>query len=121
MKTILIVEDSEDYASNLQFVLSRAGYQAVVASDGKMGLKQAIRLRPDLILMDVLMPDQDGVETTILIREQEALKDVPIIFLTAVTASENMVVSVKGQNYPGISKMMDHEKIINRVRTCLGE
>lgn len=121
MKTVLVVEDTEDYAENLRFVLAGAGYKVVVASDGRDGLEKAIRIKPDLILMDVLMPGLDGVQATIMVREQAALKDVPIVFLTAVTAGENVVMSVKGQDYPAISKLRDQEDLLKLVRGYLRE
>jgi DNA-binding response OmpR family regulator len=120
MKTVLIVEDTEDYAENLRFILSQAGYSVVVALDGKEGLEKAIRIKPDLILMDLLMPEQDGVETTIKIKEEESLKDVPVIFLTSVTAGENVVTSVNNRDFVTISKMIDQEKLLNRLREYLG-
>ena len=121
MKTVLIVEDTADYAENLKFTLERAGYNVVVAADGKAGLQEALRLVPDIILMDLLMPDQDGAETTAKIREFTGLKDVPIVFLTAVTAAANAVVSVTGQPYPAISKMLDQQQILAYVRRHMGD
>ncbi|MBF0595241.1 MAG: response regulator [Candidatus Omnitrophica bacterium] len=119
MKTILIIDDTEDYAESLRFVLERAGFRVVFAGNGKNGLEKAVEIKPDLILMDVLMPEQDGVQTTLLIREQPALNNIPVLFLTAVTAGEHVVMSVKGQDYPAISKMADHGRILEKIRQCL--
>ncbi|NTV29242.1 MAG: response regulator [Candidatus Omnitrophica bacterium] len=116
MKTVLIVEDCEDYAENLRFVLEQAGYGVAVACDGHDGVDKAARLRPDLILMDVLMPDQDGVKTTMQIHEQEELRDIPVLFLTAVAAGTNMIMSVNGKDYPGISKMAHYKDIIGKIQ-----
>lgn len=121
MKTVLVVEDTADYAESLKFVLAQAGYHVVVAADGRAGLAEAVRLKPALILMDLLMPEQDGVETTIKIRECDALKDIPIIFLTAVTASADARVGVNGRQYPAISKMLDQQLILAAVRRYMGE
>lgn len=119
MKTVLIVDDSGDYAENMKFVLSRAGYEVVLAASGREGELAAARIRPDIILMDLLMPEQDGVETVMRIGENPALKDIPVLFLTSVTASEDAVVPVKGKDYPGLSKLLDYPVIVNRVADLL--
>jgi len=119
MKTVLIVEDTQDYAENLKFILLKAGYNAVIASDGKEGLEKAIQIKPDLILMDILMPGQDGVETTSKIKEDESLKDTPVIFLTAVTAGDNVFTSVNGKNFLTISKMVDYKTLLSKIREVL--
>ena len=121
MKTILIVDDAQDYASNLREELVRAGYTVVLAFNGKEGVEQAARCRPDLILMDVLMPDFDGAETTIKITEQEGLKDIKIVFLTSVTSGKDAILPVMGRNYPALSKRLYHEKIVAKVREYLGD
>ena len=119
MKTVLIVDDASEYAENMKFVLSRAGYEVVVAATGREGELAAARIRPNLILMDLLMPDQDGVETVMRIRENPVLKDIPVLFLTSVTASEDVVIPVKGKDYPGLSKLLDYPVIVNRVADLL--
>ena len=119
MKTVLIIDDTEDYVGILKSILLKAGYSVVVASDGREGLKEAIRAKPDLILMDLLMPEQDGVETTIKIREQESLKDVPVIFLTAVTGGEEAITSVNGKDFLMVSKMTGAEKLLKKIREYL--
>lgn len=116
MKTILIVEDTKDYADSLQFIISRAGYNVVLAADGEEGLQKALHIKPNLILMDVLMPGQDGAETTMKIREQPTLKDIPIIFLTALATEKNEDFLVNGLKYPAISKMMDQQDILDKIR-----
>jgi len=121
MKTILIVEDTQDYAENLKYSLSKAGYNAIIASGGKEGFEKAISGKPDLILMDLMMPDQDGIETTIQIRQQSSLNDVPVVFLTSVTAGENVVTSVNGKDFPTISKMIDQDKLLDKIRDYLKE
>jgi len=118
MKTILIVEDTVDYAENLKYSLSNAGYNAVIALGGKEGVEKAISIKPDLILMDIMMPDQDGVETTIQIK---AKLDVPVIFLTSVTAGEDVVTAVNGKDFQTISKMIDQDKLLNKISESLGK
>ena len=82
MRKILIVEDdsflSEMYATKLQ----QAGYQAEVADDGEKALNQAKANRPDLILLDIVLPKKDGYEVLRKIKEDDQLKSTPVILLT---------------------------------------
>lgn len=82
--TILIVEDTESVTMLIRDYLERHGYRVFTAGDGFEGLKLAGEKNPDLILMDVMMPEMDGLETTKRIRGQLGIKDTPIIALTAL-------------------------------------
>lgn len=124
MKTVLIVEDTQDFSDSIKFFLSHKGYNVVTAANGKDGLEQAMRFKPDLILMDVLMPGQDGAETALQVREQRSLRGVPIVFLTALASekhSKENVIMIHGQAYPAIPKMTDQQEILKRVRHYLEE
>ncbi|MEK6752304.1 MAG: PAS domain S-box protein [Chloroflexota bacterium] len=81
---ILIVEDTDPIIMLLSEYLRYKGYQVIAARNGMEGVKLAIQEKPDLILMDVMMPVMDGVEATKRIRLEEGLRDTPIIALTAL-------------------------------------
>jgi PAS domain S-box-containing protein len=81
---ILVVEDTEAVTMLISDYLKQHGYQVMVARDGYEGLARCAETRPDLILMDVMMPELDGLETTRRIRNNPELADVPIIALTAL-------------------------------------
>ena len=80
---ILVVDDEPDILEILQYNLEKEGYIVRVASNGKKGVEEARAFLPDLILLDIMMPDQDGVETCRQIREISDLQNVYVIFLTA--------------------------------------
>lgn len=80
MKRILIVDDEPDIRLGLKLVLERAGYAITAASDGKEGLRLFYDARPDLVVLDVGMPEMDGWQTLARLRE---LSDVPVLMLTA--------------------------------------
>lgn len=81
---VLIVEDTDIIVSLLKEYLGYKGYQVFVARNGREGIAAAQQERPDIILMDVMMPIMDGIEATRHIRKEEALQDTPIIALTAL-------------------------------------
>ena len=79
---ILIVDDDVDTLRLVGLMLQRQGYQIVAASNGSQGLEKAFEERPDLILLDVMMPDMDGFEVTRRLRKNPATERIPVIFLT---------------------------------------
>ena len=80
---ILVVDDSEDMRDLLQRLLERAGYRVVVAADGQASLTQAKRHHPDLVLMDLSLPDMDGWEAVRHLRKMPEFRTTPIIAVTA--------------------------------------
>ena len=80
---ILYVEDNDDNVYMLKNRLTRAGFTVVVATDGAQGVTMARSERPDLILMDLTLPDIDGKEATRRIKADPATNDIPVIALTA--------------------------------------
>ena len=83
-KKILIIDDEAKFGDMVKKNLEKAGpYEVTVETKGAQGLETARRLRPHLIFMDVLMPDKGGPELAHEIRQEEKLKNIPIVFLTA--------------------------------------
>jgi DNA-binding response OmpR family regulator len=82
---ILIVDDEDDFLELLQYKLARHGYDLVVATDGVNALSQARTLKPNLILLDILLPDLDGLSVCEILRRQPGTKKIPIIFMSALT------------------------------------
>jgi CheY-like chemotaxis protein len=80
---ILYVEDNEDNVYTLKNRLSRAGFTVIIATDGAQGVAMATSEQPDLILMDLTLPDMDGWEATQRIKDNPATKHIPIVALTA--------------------------------------
>jgi len=83
MPKILIVEDNEENRDSLSRRLQRRGFEVLLANDGKAGVETAIAEKPDLVLMDMNMPQVDGWEATRQIKAQPELSSVPVIALTA--------------------------------------
>lgn len=83
MKRILVIEDNEDNLYLIMFILKENGHSVIVARNGSDGVEKAIKEKPDLILMDIQLPDIDGLEATRRIRASEADGDLPIIAITS--------------------------------------
>jgi two-component system KDP operon response regulator KdpE len=113
---ILIVDDSQDTTWLLKRVLTEEGYAVQLAHDGREGLRQAFDYRPELVLLDVMMPDMDG--WTMLSRLRE-FSDVPVIMLTAVGGEQSMVQGLDGGADDYVTKPYGMEELKARVRAVL--
>jgi len=82
MKKVLIVEDNQDNMDVLEAFLED-DYELIEATDGKMGLEMAIEKKPDLILLDISLPEMDGTQVVTEIRKNQEIKNTPVIALTA--------------------------------------
>jgi len=83
MKRILVVEDNEKNMYLISFILKKNNYEVIEARNGKDGVKLAIKEKPDLIIMDIQLPDVDGMEATKKIKESEEAGNIPIIAFTS--------------------------------------
>jgi DNA-binding response OmpR family regulator len=88
---ILIVDDDLDHSNMLSHVLRGPDYEVMLAQDGASALEQVQRCKPDLILLDIMMPDMDGFETATYLKAQAAFRDIPIIFLTALSRTSDIL------------------------------
>ncbi len=115
---MLIVDDEPVNLKLLGAHLKKAGYRTIEASDGQSALSLAA-LGPDLILLDIMMPGMDGLETCRLLKENRNTRDIPVIFLSALSDSEVKTrgLQVGGVDY--ISKPFDSRELLARVRTHL--
>ncbi len=93
-KKILIIEDSTDLADSLQDLLIFKGYQPLKALDGKSGLNLALNEKPDLILLDLKLPDIDGFEVLRKLRQDDWGKDARVLILTASDTTEKIPADV---------------------------
>lgn len=117
--SILIVDDTPKNIQLLGTILKNAGYKVNVATNGLQALSVLEKLKPDLILLDVMMPDLDGYETCKRIKEINHLKDIPIIFLTAKTQTEDIVKGFELGAVDYIVKPFNALELLARVKTHL--
>jgi two-component system sensor histidine kinase/response regulator len=114
--SILVVDDTVEYLQLLVGVLGERGYKVRPVTNGRQALQVAARVPPDLILLDINMPEMDGYEVCAQLRATEALEDIPIIFLTALaeTPDKLKAFSLGGADY--ITKPFQVEEMLARVR-----
>ena len=87
MKTVLVVDDEFGIAESLRDILQDEGYRVVLAQDGKEGLAEASQLRPELILVDYMMPALDGVKMCAAIQSAAETQHIPIVMMSAIEHS----------------------------------
>ncbi len=91
MKKILIIDDEKDFCFFLKKNLESAGnFDVTTCYDGKSGLKMVQEMRPDLILLDILMPEMDGTEVARILKEDPLTAPIPVVFLTAVIKEDEV-------------------------------
>jgi two-component system alkaline phosphatase synthesis response regulator PhoP len=111
---ILIIEDEEDLVKGLQLNLSDEGYVVDYALNGKEGLQKALEQSPDLILLDLMMPDMDGLEVCRRLREQKS--NVPILMLTAKGEEVDKVVGLEIGADDYITKPFSIRELLARIK-----
>ena len=120
MKKILIVDDDPEVVELVRNRLEANHYEVASAADGQIGIKKAQKEKPDLILMDIMMPNLPGGDAVRLLKSDVATKHIPLIFLTAVTANipqgeEGRGINVDGQYYTAIAKPFKPEKLLFEI------
>ena len=117
--TILIVDDTPANVGLLVDYLEDNGFRVVVAQDGVEGLKRAEFARPDLILLDVMMPGMDGFETCRRLKADDKTRDIPVIFMTALTEAGEKVNAFGVGAVDYVTKPFQIEEVLARVKTHL--
>lgn len=116
---ILIVDDTPDNLALLSDALDEVGYMVLVALDGLSALSRIHRRRPDLILLDAMMPGLDGFETCQRIKADAATADIPVLFMTALTDSEHVVKGFAAGGIDYVTKPINTEEVLARVAAHL--
>jgi diguanylate cyclase (GGDEF)-like protein len=118
-ETVLVVDDDPDVARFVEVNLRSAGYEVTVASNGEEGLERAIELRPDLVLLDVMMPKLDGFEVAQRLRRDPRTSSSSIIMLTAKALSSDKVLGLSSGADDYIIKPFDPVELLARVKGTL--
>lgn len=116
-KSILIIDDEENFTKLIKWNLEKTGkYKVRTENAGLLGLSAAKEFKPDLILLDILMPDMEGSEVAFQLKSDEDTKNIPIVFLTAVVKKEE-VEGKKGVigGSPFVAKPVEIKQLIDVI------
>jgi two-component system cell cycle response regulator DivK len=118
-KRILVIEDQEDNRRILRDLLTSVGYELIEAVTGEEGVTLAERHRPDLILMDILLPGLNGYDATRLIKAQPALRQIPIIAVTSYALSGDDTKALEAGCEAYVTKPFSPRQLLAKIREFL--
>jgi len=120
-KRILVVDDEGELVKAIQIRLGQAGYESLVAYDGQEGLAKAQKEKPDLIILDLMLPKMDGYKVCGMLKNDTRYKKIPIIMLTARAqdTDEKTGLEVGADAY--ITKPYKHEAVLAKIKELLKE
>ncbi|MGD9047546.1 MAG: response regulator transcription factor [Anaerolineae bacterium] len=116
---ILVVDDDKEIVRLLRAYLEQAGYQVVVAYDGETALHLFRRERPDLAILDLMLPDRDGWDVTRIVRGDAGLSATPIIMLTARVEDQDKIIGLELGADDYVTKPFNPREVVARVRAVL--
>lgn len=119
MKKILVIDDLPDNVFLLQDRLEKEGFEVIKAYNGTMGLQKAEEENPDLILLDIMLPDISGFEVCKKLSTKESTKQIPIILLTALTEAENTRAGLQAGAFDYIKKPFNRTELLARINSAL--
>ena len=118
-KTILVVDDEQDLLDLIEYNLKKEGYSVIKAENGLEGIKAAREHKPNLVLLDIMMPKMDGIETCEQLRADPELKNIPIIFLTARSDEKTEIEGLDKGADDFITKPISTTKLLSRINAVL--
>ena len=122
MKKILFIEDEATLQKTFGDVLSQAGYKMISALDGEIGLRLVKSEKPDLILLDLVLPKMDGFEVLKNLKEKPETKEIPIIVLTNLEKMEDIEKALDlGATTYLVKTHYSIKEVINKIKKALGE
>ncbi len=116
---ILAVDDTPENLEILRLRLEANGYEVVTAADGEEGLAKSRDLRPDLILLDIMMPKLDGISVVRMLKADAALRSIPVVLVTAKSDARDVVEGLDAGGDDYLTKPVDHKALLARVRSML--
>lgn len=119
MKRVLIVEDNDNNLELISFILEANGYTTIKAMNGYTGVRMALEETPDFVILDIQLPDIDGVEVLRRIRETPFGESVPIIAMTSYAMSGDKQKLLKAGFTGYIEKPIDPERVIGQIEAVL--
>jgi DNA-binding response OmpR family regulator len=120
-KKILLVDDADTILMMERMILNKSGYDLITAKDGQEAVAKAVSERPDLILMDVVMPRMNGFEACKQLKKQDDTKTIPIVMITTRGEEENIETGYESGCDDYITKPLNGLEVLTKVKNYLGE
>ena len=123
LKKILIVDDEQEALTHLSNILKRADYQVISTTKGKEAVDLAMKLLPDLIILDMIMPDMGGSQVASTLKENSSTSNIPIIFLSGIITSNQPEAAEEETSRQHImAKPIESKELLERInKIFLGE
>lgn len=118
-RSILVIDDEKDILKLIQYNLEKEGYQVTTAATGEAGVEAARRVRPDLIVLDLMLPGMDGLEACRILKSDKAMRSVPVIMLTAKSSEVDQVVGLELGAADYVAKPFSVKVLLARVKNAL--
>lgn len=118
-ETILVVDDEQDLLDLIEYNLEKEGYEVLKAENGSEGLNKAREHIPNLVLLDIMMPQMDGIEVLEIMKKDPKLKGIPVIFLTARGDEKTEVEGLDKGGDDYITKPISTTKLLSRIKAVL--
>ncbi len=120
-KKVLIVDDEVDLVETVRFPLEMAGYHVLVSYNGEDALNQARKEKPDLILLDLMLPKLDGYKVCRLLKFDDRYKHIPILMLTAKTQEKDKTLGMETGANEYITKPFEMDDLLRKVKAYLSK
>jgi DNA-binding response OmpR family regulator len=120
-RKILLVDDEVDLVETVRFSLEGEGYQVLVSFNGEDALNKARTEKPDLILLDLMLPKLDGYKVCRLLKFDERYKHIPILMLTAKTQEKDKILGKETGADAYITKPFDMDELMEKIKTYLNK
>ena len=119
-KKILVIEDEPHISKLVKVVLEKKGFEVIQAFVGREGLQKAKSEKPDLIILDVMMPKMDGFEVAKILGAAKETKEIPIIMLSSAAQFKDKIKGIESGAVDYLTKPFDNKELLEKVKECLG-
>ena len=120
---ILIIDDELDFLEIVRMRLEANNYEVITAKNGDEGIEKAQEYMPDIILVDIMMPNVDGGQVVKVLKHDARTENIPVIFLTAVLTKQDEVqgkkINIEDNSYPAIAKPFDPKELLRKIQETI--
>lgn len=119
-KKILVIEDEPHISKLVKVVLEKKGFEVIQAFVGREGLQKAKSEKPDLIILDVMMPNMDGFQVARTLKSDGLTSKIPIIMLSSAAQFKDKIKGIESGAVDYLTKPFDNKELLEKVKECLG-